>query len=182
MSIARQSAIGWGMGASFSVATPAFASGHCREARWPSSGSGWRSMGRRAFDRHSNVSTWRGPSVPPASVLPSTGAPAIPCSVTAPCGATSTGSTSARFEGRTWGLITQWHTVSRPARHRRFPSIPGAHRVPVEAHEKNKRGSEGGDKDFSRLNDFKGLAEKSRKSVHGVPGRAHTMAWPMGPR
>ena len=38
----------------------------------------------------------------------------------------------------------------------------------MEAHGKNKRGSEGGDEDFSVLNEFKGLAEKCGKSVHGV--------------
>ena len=32
-------------------------------------------------------------------------------------------------EARTWGLITQPHTVMRPARHRRPSLIPGAHQV-----------------------------------------------------
>ena len=32
-------------------------------------------------------------------------------------------------EARTWGLITQPHTVMRPIRHRRPSLIPGAHQV-----------------------------------------------------
>ena len=42
----------------------------------------------------------------------------------------------------------------------------------MEAPEKDKRGSEGGDKDSSSLNEFKGLAEKSR-TVHGVRFALH---------
>ena len=37
----------------------------------------------------------------------------------------------------------------------------------MEAHEKDKRGSEGRDEDFSDSNEFKGLAENNGKSIHG---------------
>jgi hypothetical protein len=35
----------------------------------------------------------------------------------------------APIKARTWGLITQPHTVMRPIRHRRPSLIPGAHQV-----------------------------------------------------
>jgi hypothetical protein len=38
----------------------------------------------------------------------------------------------------------------------------------MEAPEKNTPGLECGDEDSSRSNEFKGLAEKSGKSIHGV--------------
>ena len=112
-----------------------------------------------------------GPFLTPASVLPSTGAPANSVQRSA-LRRDAHGQHCARFEGRTWGLITQWRTVTPPARHRRFPSIPGAHRVPMEAHEKNKRGTEGGDKDFSDSNEFKGLAKKTGNRSTPVGVRA----------
>jgi hypothetical protein len=42
----------------------------------------------------------------------------------------------APIEARTWGLITQPHTVMRPTRHRRPSLIPGAHQV-------SRKGDEG---------------------------------------
>ena len=35
----------------------------------------------------------------------------------------------APIKARTWGLVTQPHTVMRPIRHRRPSLIPGAHQV-----------------------------------------------------
>jgi hypothetical protein len=42
----------------------------------------------------------------------------------------------------------------------------------VEAPEENRSGSKGGDKDSSPLKEFKDLAAKSGKFVHGVAGCA----------
>ena len=63
----------------------------------------------------------------------------------------------------------------------------------MEAPGKNKRGLEGGDEHFFALNEFNGLAEKSRKSIHGVrfllmacdphhapPRRGDVTAWILG--
>jgi hypothetical protein len=53
------------------------------------------------------------------------------------------------------------------------PRYPVRTEFPMEAHEKNKRGSEGVDKDSSVLNEFKRLVEKSWRSVHGIRAALH---------
>ncbi|KQZ80781.1 hypothetical protein ASD64_10720, partial [Mesorhizobium sp. Root157] len=64
---------------------------------------------------------------------------------------------------RTWGLITQPHTVMRPIRHRRFPSIPGAHRVSrrsdgTDYGRGTKRVDKGGDRFLLEVSRINGLA------------------------
>jgi hypothetical protein len=55
----------------------------------------------------------------------------------------------APIKARTWGIISQPHTVMRPIRHRRPSLIPGAHQV-------------------SRKSDGMSMGEKRRVGISGV--------------
>jgi len=92
-----------------------------------------------------------------------------------PCGRPSGGLASLRgrcrpmrpagsVEARTWGLITQPHTVMRPIRHRRPSLIPGAHQVSRKGDgeimgEMEKGVDKGGVKFLREVNGIKGLGE-----------------------
>ena len=143
---------------------------HARFRVWPllspSTGSG---VGSGAQGRASLILVCGAVSRAPPVFFPQPARRPIPCSVL-PCGATPTGNTAPVSRTGLGGSSPS----GAPLRHQ--PGTGASLRYPVRTEfpwkrtEKNKRGSEGGDKDFSVLNDFKGLAEKSGKFVHGGPG------------
>ena len=140
------------------VATPRFRSGYCpstaRFARAQDEGS---EVGSGAQDRASLIyCTWRGLPCPASVLALPQGARGDPPAYKPRSGPGPFGSSPSRTPS-----CDRSGTGASP----RYPVRT---EFPVEAPEKNKRGSEGGDKDFRALNEFKGLVEQGRKSIHVV--------------
>ena len=149
---------------SFTVATPGFLpSGYFKERSLPPEGV----VGKRGTGPSlSSFSMWRGLPCP-ASVLPSTGAPASRGEAP-PLGAAFHGQHAAPVSRAGLGGSSP---SGAPLRHQ--PGTGASLRYPVRTEfpwKRTGRISEAGRAGMksSRSNEFNSLAEKSRKSIHGV--------------